>query len=246
MISRLHVLQHVAREGPDLFAVVAAEREVEVCVTRLDLEQNLPFLKPGDGLLVLGGPMGIGDLDNPQYPWLRDEVIFIRNAINQSIPLVGICLGAQLIAYSAGGSVEPLFNSKTNSYFSEVGWSPINCHKADQVDDEIIMNYVEFPLQVLHWHSDRIILPKSATLLASSSLCKEQFFRVGSYVYGLQCHIEVEHNSFLLWVQEDKEFITKTFGKDATSVLINQENRLYKPSRKARKELITGLFEILW
>lgn len=104
-MSRLLVLQHLAREGPGLFVKVAKERGFTICTFRLDLGDSLPGPRNGDLLLVLGGSVGIGDLGTSTYPWLIEEVCL---ALNQDVGIIGVCLGAQLLAYAAGGDVERL------------------------------------------------------------------------------------------------------------------------------------------
>ena len=107
-MSRLLVLQHLEREGPGLFIQIAENLGFSVCIFRLDLGDSLPELRDGDLLLVLGGPMGVRDIGNYSYPWLINEVDLIKDALNKKIGIIGICLGAQLLAYAAGGTVEVL------------------------------------------------------------------------------------------------------------------------------------------
>ncbi len=82
------------------------------------------------------------------------------------ISLIGVCLGAQLLAYAAGGDVEPLLSEKTSKALPEIGWSPIFSSK--EITPKELKPFAKLPLEVLHWHGDRILLPKSAHLLASS------------------------------------------------------------------------------
>ena len=124
-MSRLLVLQHLERERSGLFDNIAKERGFNVCTFRLDLGDSLPELKNGDLLLVLGGPMGIKDIGSSTYPWLIEEVGLIKKALNQGIGLIGVCLGAQLLAYAAGGDVDILQDEVSYQPLAEIGWDKI-------------------------------------------------------------------------------------------------------------------------
>ena len=97
-MSRVIVLQHVDREGPGLFSKIAIEHQKDVIISRLYLGESIPNLLDKDLLLVMGGPMGVGDLKKPNYPWLKKEVEILKFALENKIRVVGVCLGAQLLA----------------------------------------------------------------------------------------------------------------------------------------------------
>ena len=181
-MGRLLVLQHIERERPGLFVNLAEERGFSVCTFRLDLGDSLPELRNGDLLLVLGGPMGIRDIGTSTYPWLIEEVGLIKEALNQGIGLIGVCLGAQLLAYAAGGDVEILQVEGSDKPLVEIGWDNIF---AQAVKNHCkLATFLSCPFPVLHWHGDRILLPNTAELIASSYRCKEQLFRISSLAYG--------------------------------------------------------------
>ena len=121
-MSRLIVLQHIEREGPGLFSKVALKYKKEVIICRLFLGETIPKLVDKDLLLVLGGPMGIRDLHTSTYPWLLKEVDFIKGALKKGVGFIGVCLGAQLLAYASGGLVRPLVIPNTNIEIAEIGW----------------------------------------------------------------------------------------------------------------------------
>ena len=191
----------------------------------------------------MGGPMGVNDLSNPLYPWLKNEIKLIKHCLEKNIGFLGICLGAQLLAKAAGGDVQPLKNESQTEPKAEIGWSPILSKKCTEKRE--IMSYFDSPLDVLHWHSDRICLPKGSVLLASSKRCKEQFFQIGPYAYGLQFHIEVTEWMFNKLVEEDKEFIVKGLGQDAENILYKQQLNFSSKSKNSREKLIRGLLEFL-
>ena len=242
-MNRLIVLQHLEREGPGLFLKIAKERELSVCIFRLDLGDPLPELIDGDFLLVLGGPMGIKDIGNPHYPWLIEEVDLIKEAINQNVSIVGVCLGAQLLAYAAGGDVELLEGGNPPRPLAEIGWDVIFSQKIGKKNQLITL--LPEPMHVLHWHGDRILLPKTADLIASSSRCREQLFRIAPLAFGLQFHIEIDDEMVFRWIEEDHQFISLNLGKDAPSMLKKQQNEYGKNTLKARLRLLNKLFDLL-
>tara|TARA_Y100001968_G_scaffold263420_1_gene252016 strand:+ start:607 stop:1341 length:735 start_codon:yes stop_codon:yes gene_type:complete len=243
-MSRLLVLQHLERERPGLFANIAEERGFKVCIFRLDLGDCLPELMVGDLLLVLGGPMSIRDIGTSTYPWLTGEVWLIKQALNQGIGLIGVCLGAQLLAYAAGGDVEMLKDDDvSHEPLAEIGWKKI-FHQSIKNNSKLTSLF-EDPFPVLHWHGDRILLPTTAELLASSCRCQEQLFNVGSSAYGLQFHIEVDDEMVNRWILEDQEFIHSALGADGQSILKQEQKEFGHKTLNSRLEFLNSLFDLL-
>ena len=242
-MSRLLVLQHLEREGPGLFALIAEDRGFSVCTFRLDLGDSLPELLDGDLLLVLGGSVGVRDIGNPSYPWLVNEVDLIKEALNKKFGIIGVCLGAQLLAYAAGGDVEVLRDEISQQPLAEIGWHPISSQGFEK--DNKLNKLLDKSFPVLHWHGDRILLPTKAELIASSSRCKEQFFKIGSLAYGMQFHVEIEHKMVNRWIVEDEKFIFASLGKDAQSILKRQQNEYGDKTLEARLEFIKTLIDLV-
>ena len=241
LMKRLLVLQHLEIEGPGLFEQFAKERDLKIKIIRLDKQDNLPQTQVGDLILIMGGPMGVKDIGSEKYPWLELERDFIKRELENKRPIIGVCLGAQLLASAAGGDVEILKYGSPPKPFPEIGWSQIFVNESNNSFKELF----EGPFHVLHWHGDRILLPDNAMLIASSERCKEQFFRIGKFAYGLQFHIESTEGMLDKWIKEDKEFIYKGLGPNGQEIL-RAENRKY--SNKTffkRKLLISKLFELL-
>ena len=240
-MKRLLVLQHLEIEGPGLFEQFAKERDLKIKIIRLDKKDNLPQTKKGDLILIMGGPMGVKDIGSDRYPWLKLEREFIKRELKNKRPIIGVCLGAQLLASAAGGDVEILKYGSPPKALPEIGWSQIFIDKSNKDFKEIF----EEPFHVLHWHGDRILLPNKAVLIASSGRCKEQFFRIGDFAYGLQFHIETTGAMIDKWIREDKEFIFKGLGSNGQEIL-REENRKYSDKTfLKRKLLISKLFELL-
>ena len=242
-MSRLLVLQHLEREGPGLFKQIAEERGFSVLIFRLDLGDSLPELMNGDMLLVLGGPMGIRDIGNPNFPWLNKEVDLIKEALNHEVGIIGVCLGAQLLAYAAGGDVEVLEERISRIPLAEIGWHTIFPHVFEKNKKLTRLLGKSFP--VLHWHGDRVLLPTTAELIASSGRCKEQLFQIGPLAYGIQFHIEIDNEMVNRWIEEDKEFISSALGINGQSILKNQQKEYGKKTLEARLEFLNTLIDLV-
>tara|TARA_Y100001968_G_scaffold321290_1_gene355456 strand:+ start:168 stop:899 length:732 start_codon:yes stop_codon:yes gene_type:complete len=241
-MRRLIVLQHIEREGPGLFAEIAEERGFSVNIFRLDLGDSLPRLSSKDLLLVLGGPMGIRDIGNPIYPWLIKEIDLIKEALKYKVGIIGVCLGAQLLAYAAGGDVELLQEGINRQPLAEIGWHPISAQTL--IINNKLKTLFTKPFPVLHWHGDRILLPAIAELIASSNRCKEQLFTIGSFAFGLQFHIEIEDEMVNRWIEEDKKFICSALGKNGQSILKTQQNEYCKKTLEDRLKFLNVLIEL--
>jgi GMP synthase-like glutamine amidotransferase len=174
---RAHYFQHVPFEGLGSIEPWLETAGYEITNTRFFESAELPDLKKIDLLIVMGGPMSANDED--EFPWLVSEKKFIGEAIHAGKPVLGICLGAQLIAGAAGARVY-------RNHVKEIGWFPV-CGIPSN-DSSIF----RFPpsLKVFHWHGETFDLPSGAILLAKSDGCENQAFQIGKSVIGLQFHLE--------------------------------------------------------
>ena len=240
-MKRLLVLQHLEIEGPGLFYQIAKEREMNIEIFRLDLRDDLPQTNKDDLLLIMGGPMGIKDIGSVKYNWLKTERDFIKSELQKKTPIIGVCLGAQLLANAAGGDVEILNDGLPSTPLPEIGWSKVIFNHSNNE----IKHFSQTPLPVLHWHGDRILLPKNAVLIASSKRCEEQFFKIGDMAYGLQFHIESTKEMTEKWIIEDKKFINKGLGTNGISILREQEKEFGETTILRRKLLINKIFDLL-
>ncbi len=177
-----HYLQHVPFEGLGSIETWLRKAGYEISCTQFFGKGSLPEIEAIDFLVVMGGPMSVND--ESDHPWLAVEKEFIRNVIEAGKPVLGICLGAQLIANSMGAKVLP------NSV-KEIGWYPIVSVKTKG------MPVFQFPekTEVFHWHGETFCLPEGATRIAESEGCKNQAFQIGSNVIGLQFHLETTPDS---------------------------------------------------
>jgi GMP synthase-like glutamine amidotransferase len=179
---RLHYLQHVAFEGLGSIASWCETGDWEVSCTRLFDGEELPLPGSVDLLVVLGGPMSVND--EKEFPWLTAEKRFVGEVIALGRPVLGICLGAQMIANVLGARVYP--NEE-----KEIGWFPVHGEEAPSAD------VFPFPamVDVFHWHGETFHLPAGAVHLARSNGCAHQAFQCGRSVIGLQFHLETTPES---------------------------------------------------
>jgi len=182
-MSHILVLQHVAPEGPGRIATALAAAGIEPRIVRIDQGAAVPHTV-GDarGLLVMGGPMGVYEAD--RYPHLTEEIALIRDAIARDLPVLGICLGSQLVAAALGAEVRP-------SGRLELGYLPVTL--ADGASDDPLFAGVSPAFTALHWHGDVFDLPPGAVHLASSAMTPHQAFRRGR-AWGLLFHLEADAN----------------------------------------------------
>ena len=241
--KRLVVVKHIDREGPGLFLKLANEYKLKVIEVKVYLDQKLPKPLKTDIFLFLGGPMGISDINNQHFGWLNDEIKTIKELIALDIPCIGICLGAQLLAFASGGNVTPLLDTKKQTPVAEIGWYPIT-----NFDRELAMlmpNESIESIYCLHWHSDRILLPSNAKLLASSSRCREQMFKIGKKAYGMQFHLEIELQDVKRWINEDGQYIIKHLGVDGKDFLYKQNELFCLKTKFRRLEFLRNLIALL-
>ena len=185
------VLQHVAWEGPGLIAFEARERGLFLDVRRFDQGDSIPNPDRVEGLVVMGGPMGAYETD--KYPYLAQECRLIRELAHRNRPVLGVCLGAQLLASALGANVYP-------GQQVEVGFGSVDLTAEGKQD--FLFEPVEGPVPVFHRHGDTFDLPAGAVLLASSKQYLHQAFRFGSRAYGLQFHVEPDSETWSSWREQ--------------------------------------------
>lgn len=177
-----HILQHVRYEGPGSIEQWLNGRGFEITYTRFFESGNLPNPNDLDLLIVMGGPMSVND--GVTLRWLGDEKLFIQECIQQGKQVLGICLGAQLIASAMGARVYP-------NHIKEIGWWPVQGLLLG--NDSIFHFPNEFV--AFHWHGETFDLPQGAFHLARSEGCENQAFQIGRTVIGLQFHLEITPDS---------------------------------------------------
>jgi GMP synthase (glutamine-hydrolysing) len=176
----VRVLQHVAPEGPGRIASALEARGFSIAVTRADLGEAVPHhLDGAAALVIMGGPMGVYEAE--QYPHLRDEQRLIESALRTGAPILGVCLGSQLLAATLGARVYP-------GAQKEIGWFPVGLRKTAITDP--LFASVAGSFWALHWHGDVFDLPTGAVSLARSDLTEHQAYRFERNAYGVLFHLE--------------------------------------------------------
>ncbi len=177
---KVHWLQHVPFEGLGSMESWLNKHCASLTTTRLFANDVLPPIESCDMVIVMGGPMGVHDIE--RYPWLTEEKRFIQAAIDSGKLMLGICLGAQLIAQVLGSEVSR--NSE-----AEIGWFSVD--KSQGAVLSSLVSRLPEQMTVLHWHGDTFELPKESLPLYHSSACENQGFVYDERVVGLQFHLEM-------------------------------------------------------
>ena len=175
----VHVFQHVPFEGLGSIEPWLNAAAARISATKFYENAYLPEVREIDWLIVMGGPMGVND--ERMYPWMHAEKKFIAEAIERRKVVLGVCLGAQMIASTLGANVFP-------NREHEIGWFPVAGF--GEAEGSIWKNVFPPSMEVFHWHGDTFDLPAGAIWLARSEGCENQAFCLGERVLGLQFHLE--------------------------------------------------------
>ena len=204
----IHVLQHVHFEDEAYIGVWAKQKGYEVQRTALYGGDSFPTLDSLDLLVVMGGPMGV--YDEAMYPWLVEEKQFLEKAITAGKKIIGICLGAQLLADVLGARVY-------KNRYPEIGWFPVRKKFSAEVD--YITPFFPETFTPFHWHGDTFDIPAGAVGWAESEACPSQAFNYGNNVVALQFHLESTAGSIGLLLQNCRDEVTDgAYVQDATSI----------------------------
>ncbi len=181
-MRRVLVFQHVAHEILGTLNPLLKSASLRIRYVNFGRDPGAtPSLDGYEGLVVLGGPMNVDQVD--RFPHLRTEIEVVQDALDRDIPVLGICLGAQLIARALGAPVGPAVQK-------EIGWYDVSVSAPGRSDP--LLSTFGATERIFQWHGDTFDIPHGAEHLASSDLCPNQAFRYGDKVYGLQFHLEVD------------------------------------------------------
>lgn len=176
----IHFLQHVPFEGLGCMEEWFKKEQAEITSTQLYQDPVFPEPEQIDWLVIMGGPMSAND--NYKYPWMIKEKRFIEKAIMAQKKIIGVCLGAQLIADVLGAKI-------TKNPETEIGWFEVSKVEGEKSSD-IFKNFPE-KADVFHWHGETFELPQRATRIFESQACRNQGFLIDDQILGLQFHFEI-------------------------------------------------------
>ena len=194
------IIKNVIEEGPGSIESYLKEKSIPYRIFEAQKDDFPKNIDDYDALIIMGGPMGVYEMD--KYPYLVSVAHIIEEAISKDKKVLGICLGAQLIAHVLGSRVY-------KGYTEEIGWLEIEL--TDQgLEDQLMLSLAKNPFsgnmdksfKVFHWHGDTFDLPLNTIHLAKSKLYEHQAFRYGIKVYAFQFHIEVTKNLIETWFED--------------------------------------------
>ena len=226
----IHYLQHVPFEGPAKIGEWALAKGHNLTSTKLYEDIVLPPVESIDWLIVMGGPMNI--YEEKDYPWLEQEKKFISKAIETGKTVLGVCLGAQLIADVLGAKVY-------RGQHKEIGWLPIELTNEAKALD--LLGSLPKHLTVYHWHGDTFDLPAGAVPLARSKGCEQQAFLYNDRVLGLQFHLESTVDSIQKLVQHCKSDISEGEYVQRAEVMISKSQDYVQELHKTLEFLLEKL-----
>ena len=195
---RIHYFQHVPFESLGNIERWCHENDHSLSSTRFYEKMIFPDLQELDWLIIMGGPMGVND--ERKFSWLANEKEFIKQAIEANKTVIGICLGAQLIAQILGANVY-------QNEQKEIGWFPIEL--TSEAAKHTLFSRIKNPVTVFHWHGDTFDLPKNSIRLAFSKACSNQGFLYKNNILGLQFHLETTMESLKEMIENGKAELQK-------------------------------------
>jgi len=180
------IFRHIACEGPGYLSDYLIYKDIPFQTVCVDQGEEVPENPSAcSGLVFMGGPMSVND----PVSWIEKELRLIRMAHQENMPVLGHCLGGQLISRALGGKI-------TSNPVSEMGWYPVSGH--ENACSKYWLKDLPEQFEVFHWHSETFSLPEDAVPLLQSKFCKNQAFVIGNSL-ALQCHVEMKNNMVQEW-----------------------------------------------
>lgn len=218
---RIIALQHIEFETPALIRDWALDRGHDFAVRRSYCDDISEIVTDDfDMLVIMGGPMGVHDED--KYSWLSAEKTVIRQALERGKYVLGVCLGAQLIAASLGAKVVP-------HEHREIGWFPVTI--TDKAAGHLILAGIDDAVTVFHWHGDRFEIPEGALHLFSSAACDNQAFLYNRFTLGLQFHLEMTSQDIEAMLVHCADALIPSASVQSADVIRNGSNHLQGAKR---------------
>lgn len=229
---RIHFFQHIFFEGPANIEMWCVENGHATSTTKFYEDASLPELSEIDWLIVMGGAMGV--YDEEKFAWLISEKQFIRKAVDAGKTVLGVCLGAQLLAEVLGAKV-------FQNSFKEIGWFPVELTTDGQLNQ--LFSTFENGMNVFHWHGDTFDLPQNTLHLVQSEACRNQAFLYNKRVLGLQFHLEMNEQSVKEMLDNaDQELVTAKYVQTCEEILKGQKT--LSKNKRILFGILDGLAEI--
>ncbi len=194
----LLIVKNISIEGPGLWEGVVEERGMKYRVVEAYEEEVPTDPEPYSHVLILGGPMSANEEE--RYPFLVREIELISKCVEVDKPLLGICLGSQLIAKTLGSRIYP-------APAKEIGWHVVELTRPAAMD--FLFSFMPKEVTVFQWHGETFDLPRHSVRLAASEVCPNQAFRFKNHIYGLQFHLEVTQGMVNTWKEAYKDELKK-------------------------------------
>lgn len=272
-MSKAVILQHVAHEGPGRIVPVFRDFGIPIDLRRLDKGDEVPSdLDDLRCLIVLGGPMGIADIGNDKYPFLAKELELLQRVVKADRAVLGVCLGAQLLAHAAGAKVYPNVKMAPGAHgqpptpvepvqpLPEIGWLPVTFPFPGGT--EPIVAGMHDGMQVFHWHFDTFDLPKLPSppnpapppapppptgnaLLCSSRLCRNQAFRYKNRLFGFQFHMETDRPGIEAMLEGNKDELVKVLGSDGAAKIREDTAKHYPKFERLGNKVLANFVQFL-
>jgi len=229
-MQQILVFRHAPHEGPGYLADFLARHRLAHKLVRIDAGEPVPKSIAGiSGLVLMGGPMSVND----RLPWIPPTLALIREAVERDIPVLGHCLGGQLMAKALGGRV-------TRNRIKEIGWLPVRVIASPVASEWLDGLAPQF--EVFHWHGETFSsLPPGATAILKSRDCRHQAFVLGKHL-AFQCHVEMTPALVRSWARAGATEI----AKPTATVQSDQQMRVNLVARAERMNRIADVFYSRW
>lgn len=209
------IFRHFFTEGPGYFASFLDEKRIPWQLIRVDEGEKIPTdANQFSGLCFMGGPMSVND----PLSWIEPALQLIRSSVSKDIPVLGHCLGGQLMAKALGGKI-------TRNAVKEIGWHPIQFIESATKDNWLPRIQTA---QAFHWHGETFEIPSGAIRIAKSEYCENQMFALGKHL-GMQCHIEMTEELVGSWCKSGAQEIEENKGasvQTGNAIQASLENRV--------------------
>jgi len=225
-MKNIRIFRHVDCEGPAYLQTQLEANRIPFELIRIDANETVkPDLDDIAGLIFMGGSMSVND----SLPWIAQELALIREAVARDIPVLGVCLGSQLLAKALGARIYP-------GPCMEIGWYPVNCIAAHPLIANLPTQFEAF-----HWHGETFDLPAGSTLLFGNERYAHQGFAIGPHL-GLQFHVEMEAELVREWIHRNPADLERRCenAHDAGAILHDLDSHI------ARLQNIAGTLFANW